>query len=124
MQAVKKKLLVVEDIESILEVMKITLEDAGYLIETAGNGEELKLKLQKKLPGLVILDYWLPGENGGILTKYIKNTEKTNTLPVIMISANHNIEKTAYACGVDAFLPKHFDIAEFLATVKKYLIQE
>ena len=116
-------LLVVDDNEAILEVIKIALEDEGYCVETATCGQELKKKLRTTKPELLVIDYWLPGEDGGQLTRYVKKSPQTKQLPIIMISANHNIEKTAYACGVDVFLPKPFDINKLLSLVDQQITQ-
>lgn len=116
----KKKILIIDDDEAILEVMQTLLEEEGYEVKTDAKGVSVHT-LSTDTPELILLDVLLSGESGMDLCKKIKGQESTKNIPVIMLSAHSNIDQTAKLCGADAYLPKPFDIDVLLAVVKKYI---
>ncbi len=116
-----KRILVVDDDNSIVECLRYLLEEAGFLVDTCADGSFVGKKLNGTRPDLILLDYWLPGENGGDITKKLKRKSETKHIPVIVISANYNVKERVYKAGADDFLPKPFDIYDMLNTVKKHL---
>jgi DNA-binding response OmpR family regulator len=115
-----KKILVADDDPSIVDAIQLILEDEGYLVETATKGEYVK-NLQDDLPNLILLDIWMSGVSGNEVCRYLKLKKKTKHIPVIMISANRDIEKISKECGAQDFIPKPFDINELLEKIKKYI---
>jgi DNA-binding response OmpR family regulator len=115
------KILVAEDDSAIIEVMKIILEDAHYEVFTADSSNGILSIINEHQPHILLLDIWLSGENGGDIAKMIRSNEKTKTLPIVMISANNEIEQIAKEVGAAGFLQKPFMIEDLLATVKKHL---
>lgn len=115
-----KIVLLAEDDEGIIQVVKMILENEGYTVLTAENEKEVMKILQKEVPGLVLLDVSLGGSNGGDIAKKIKQSEKTQKLPVVIVSANSETKEIAAASGADGFLLKPFDIDILISTVKKY----
>lgn len=117
-----KRILVVDDDPLILEAIGLTLEDAGYETELlTKNGEYVDQALHRQLPDLVVLDILLSGHDGRTICKHLKGQEATYRIPVILMSAHPNAEKTAYEAGADAFLEKPFDIDELLSTIERFL---
>lgn len=114
-----KKVFVVDDEKSILEALEYMLLEEGYLVKTASHGSAL-LRMDKELPDVILLDMLLSGEDGRDITRKLKREEKTRNIPVIMISAHPNAQKSVRECGADDFLPKPFDIDELLQVVDKY----
>ncbi len=111
-----KKVFVVDDERSILEALEFMLQEEGYDVRTASRGTAL-LQLNGDLPDVIVLDVLLSGEDGREIAKRLKSQEKTKNIPIIMISAHPNAERTIKECGADAFLPKPFDIEELLHIV-------
>ena len=115
------KILVAEDDAAIVEVMKIILEDAKYEIFTADSSKEIFSIIEEQNPNILLLDIWLSGENGGDIARMIRNDEKTKMLPIVMISANNEIEQIAKEVGAVGFLQKPFMIEDLLSIVKQHL---
>lgn len=105
----KKKVYIADDDPAILEVCTLVLEDEGYEVETSPDGRSIELR-DKNLPDLVLLDIMMSGTSGNDICRSIKSRPQTSHLPVVLISANRNIEEIACECGADAILPKPFDI--------------
>lgn len=83
----KETILIVDDEEDIVELIKYNLGNEGYSILTAFTGEE-SIKIAKQFqPDLIVLDLMLPGIDGLDVTKYLKNSEKTNHIPIVMFTA-------------------------------------
>jgi DNA-binding response OmpR family regulator len=115
------KILVAEDDGAIVEVMKIILEDAKYEVFTADSSKGINAIIETQSPDILLLDIWLSGENGGDIARVIRTNEKTKSLPIVMISANNEIEQIAKEVGAAGFLQKPFMIDDLLAAVKQHL---
>ncbi len=115
----KKKILVADDDEGILDVMGIMLESAGYSVTTIIRGEEV-LAIKEDLPDLILLDIWMEGIDGREICKYLKTQSSTKHIPVILISANSDTEEIATQAGADDFICKPFDRKALLQKVGKY----
>ena len=119
----KKKIMVIDDDESILEVMHIVLEGEGYDVETSLNVQPLQ-KLNSQRPDLILLDVLLSGEDGIELCRRLKSQERTRDIPIILLSAHSSASRTARDCGADAFLDKPFDIDVLVEMVKEHVGRE
>jgi DNA-binding response OmpR family regulator len=115
-----KRILIVDDDLAILEALDITLKDAGYETETSTkNGEYVYRALKTRLPDLMILDILLSGHDGRDICKKVKSQDETKGIPVILISAHPNAEKTAFDAGADDFIAKPFNIDDLLTRVQR-----
>jgi CheY-like chemotaxis protein len=121
-RAMKKRILVVDDNQAILDVVKLALEMAGYEVSTSLTGACFK-HIDCNLPDLILLDILLSGEDGGEICQRLKSDEQTRHIPVILLSAHTSLRETAKRCGADSFLVKPFRIAELREIVSKYLEQ-
>ena len=112
-----KKILVIEDEESIRNIIRVFLEDAGYTVFVAGDGLEGVNKFHEKSPDLVLLDLMLPGLNGEELLPRIKD------IPVIVVSAKTAVESKVSLLlnGACDYLTKPFHTDELLARIKVQL---
>lgn len=117
----KKKILIAEDDKAIIEVVKIILENEGYLILATDREEAIHEALKKESPDLILLDIWLSGEDGGKIAKYLKEKKETKHIPIVIMSANNETEKITKDAGADDFLLKPFNIDDLLYIVKKYI---
>ena len=105
-------LLVVDDNEDNRYTLTRRLTREGYTnLTTATNGREALDLLQAKPFHLVLLDMMMPGMNGDEVLKAIKDNPDTRDIPVVMISADTDIEKVAHCIevGADDYLPKPFN---------------
>jgi CheY-like chemotaxis protein len=114
-----KKILVVDDEESIRFLYKEELEEEGYIVECAGNGEEALEKLLVFKPDLISLDIKMPGMDGLEALKRIRQTERQ--LPIILCSAYGEYKQDLTTWASDAYVVKCADLTNFKTTVRKLL---
>jgi len=120
----KKIILVCDDDEGILEVVKIVLEDKGYNVVPLSDPEKVLTTIKKVHPNLILLDLWMPILNGDAITKMIKQDNDTRHIPVIIISANKDTATIAREIGANNFLSKPFNIDELEQIVEKSLASQ
>ncbi len=119
-------ILVVEDVPHILELLAVTLRFKGYPVVTATNGEEALEMIAKEKPALVITDILMPRMDGFSLMHSLRNNPKTQSIPVIFLSATYITPEDrdfALKLGAVRFLEKPVDTPEFLLTVAEILTQ-
>ncbi|ASU33719.1 response regulator [Mucilaginibacter xinganensis] len=114
-----KKILLVEDNQDILNILKELLELEGYEVTGLNYTDSITKSIAQFAPDLVMLDFLLERINGGELCHEIKTTKETSAIPVIMLSAYPRVLDSLGNYGSDAFIAKPFDIAEVLKTVKE-----
>jgi DNA-binding response OmpR family regulator len=115
----KKRILVVDDDEDIADMMEMILENQGYSVNTIIRAEEV-LGIKEDLPNLILLDIWMSGVDGRDICRHLKNQPLTKHIPIILISANRDIEEIAKTAGANDFICKPFDMDELLEKVEKY----
>lgn len=115
-----KRILVADDDPAIVDALKLMLEIEGYAVDTTVNGETI-YKMEKEYPALLLLDIWMSGQDGREICKYLKKSEQTREIPIIMISASKDIEYSAREAGADDFLAKPFEMNDLLEKVTKYI---
>lgn len=116
-----KKILIVEDEESIRGFLKINLKRNGYEVIEVDNGEDgIKIAINEK-PAIVILDVMLPGMDGFNVCKRIREEEKN--IGIIMLTAkSQDIDKiTGLEYGADDYIVKPFNPMELLLRIKAIL---
>lgn len=115
-------LLLVDDNEQMVLLLKAYLENSGYKIITAENGKEGLEQLKKNIDSItmVIIDYQMPEMDGPTMCQVIRNDLKLNTLPIIMMTALKGIDDkvTGYSSGVDDYLVKPFEPVELVLKIK------
>ncbi len=115
-----KKILVCDDDEGILEVLKIVLENNNFQVKEVNSGKAIQKRVEEYKPDLVLLDFWMPGIKGREIIKLLKNDVQTKNIPILLLSAVNAGEKIAQESGADGFLSKPFDIMDLVKTVQKY----
>jgi DNA-binding response OmpR family regulator len=117
-----KRILAVDDNKDILEVLRFILEDSGYTVDTLTDGHLLFDKIKEHTPDLILLDIMLGDMDGRVLCKDVKMAKETHDIPVILVSASHNIAETLKQTGApDDFVAKPFDMYELLLSIEKQL---
>ncbi len=117
-----KRILAVDDNDDILEVLRYILEDSGYMVDTLSDGHLLFDKLKEHTPDLILLDIMLGNMDGRVLCKDIKSTRDTQGIPVILVSASHDVAATLNQYGApDDFVAKPFDLDVLLNSIQRQL---
>jgi two-component system, OmpR family, alkaline phosphatase synthesis response regulator PhoP len=119
----EEKILVVDDEENILELIRFNLENSGYKILTANNGNDAIKLVKSEEPQLVLLDLMLPGMDGYEVCKEIRKDNAVSTTPIIMITAKgEELDKIlGLELGADDYITKPFSVRELIARVKAVL---
>lgn len=122
----KRKILVAEDVESLGALMRHWLEDQGYEVELAADGEVCLRKVATFKPDLVVLDIMLPKVHGIEVIKVLKAFHQTQSLGILVCSAkDYKSDRDVLRdLGVNGFLSKPLDPAVFLAAVASYFQPE
>jgi len=117
------RILVVDDEDSIIELVKFNLEREGYEVLTATDGDEALGLIKNQIPDLIILDIMLPGIDGLSICKMLHNEENTKNIPIIMLSArSEELDKVlGLEMGADDYVTKPFSPRELIARVKACL---
>ncbi len=118
----QKKILVADDDPAIVDSMKTILEMEGYEVDTTEDGGDV-YKLSGNFPDLMLLDIRMSGYDGREICRYLKQKPKTRNIPIIMISANLDMQQSARDSGADDFIAKPFNLDDLLSKVKKYAFQ-
>ena len=119
----KHTILVVDDEQSIRDMLAISLDAAGYNVLQAEGAREAHALIIDRHPDLVLLDWMMPGTTGLELLRRLKRDEMTEKLPVIMLTAK--AEETSKISGLDSgaddYIAKPFSPRELVSRVKAVL---
>jgi DNA-binding response OmpR family regulator len=114
-----KRILVVDDEESIRELYRAELADEGYEVDFAADGIQALRRLDAYRPDLVTLDVKMPGIDGIETLRRIR--EKDTTIPVILVTAFGEFKQDFNTWASDAYIVKSHDPTELKETVRKLL---
>lgn len=116
-----KKIVIVEDEPSLIFTLQDTLENEGYLVFVAKEGEEAVEIVKKENPDLMLLDLMLPQMSGYDVCKKVR--DMNYTFPIIILTArDQEIDKvTGLNIGADDYMTKPFGVKELLARIQARL---
>jgi two-component system phosphate regulon response regulator PhoB len=119
----KPTILLVDDEEDIVELLKLNLLREGYKVLTCGTGEQALEIARSKLPSLMILDLMLPGIDGLEVCKRLRSDPKTERIPIIILSAKGEEADivTGLELGADDYVTKPFSGKVLVARVRRVL---
>jgi two-component system response regulator VicR len=112
-----KRILIVEDDDQNREVLTEIFRQSGYTVKSFSHILDIGPEVTAFKPDLVLLDYLLPGINGGELCSQLKRDPVFRNLPVILLSAYDKVFLSLGNYGCDYFISKPFDISYLLACV-------
>lgn len=120
----KQHILVVDDEDDILELLRYTLSREGYVVQCAASGEAaLEAAAGRDLPNLVILDLMLPGVDGLEVCRTLKSGPRTRQVPIVMLTAKGEEADivAGLELGADDYITKPFSPRVLLARIKAVL---
>ncbi|MFT3682091.1 MAG: response regulator [Ferruginibacter sp.] len=113
----KTHVLIIDDNEDILFMLKAMLQFKGYHVSVKENADNVEDSIKELLPDIILMDMLLSGADGREVCTIIKSNPAIAGIPVIMISAMPNAEQTCLAAGADYFLSKPFEMDDMTNTI-------
>jgi two-component system, chemotaxis family, chemotaxis protein CheY len=115
-------ILVVDDDTDVLQMIQWVLEDEGFEVQTATDGQDALILARQRQPALVILDMGLPFFDGSHVAAELHTLYGT-AVPIVLITADGRTAHKARQIGAAAFLRKPFEIAALLQAVQRILAE-
>jgi len=119
----KRRILIVDDEQELVSMVKMRLEAAGYDTLEAYDGQDALAKARQENPDLIILDLMLPKMDGYKVCRMLKFDEKYKKIPIIMLTARiqDSDKEMGTEVGADAYVTKPFDDQLLLAKIEELL---
>ena len=118
----KPLILVVEDDQSVQNLLTMVLEGEGFEVIAARDGLEGLVKMELQHPSLVVLDLMMPNVSGDRVIEEIRSDPRLRTLPVVVVSGRHDVhEAFDDVLGADNVFAKPFDPADLIARIEAIL---
>jgi CheY-like chemotaxis protein len=116
-------ILVVDDNEAGLFLVRTVLELDGFRIEAAASSEEVLERLKVRSPDLILMDVQLPGQDGLSLTRQLKADPGTAAIPIVALTAHAMAgdREQALAAGCSGYISKPIDTRTFGDVIRQYL---
>jgi two-component system alkaline phosphatase synthesis response regulator PhoP len=118
-----KKIIVMDDEPTIVEVLSQGLRAVGYVVEGVSTKADLMAAIAREKPVAILMDVGMPGEDGISICRDLRRDEETRNIPVIVVTAfNDEITRSdAFLFGANAFITKPFSIPEIQKILEKCL---
>ncbi len=119
----KKKILIIEDYNNIVEILTMRLSAMGYAVISAKDGQEGLTLARKEKPDLIVLDVTLPKMNGYKISRLLKFDSKYKDIPIIMLTARETKrdEQVGLETGADEYIYKSDRTGKLLKTIRRFL---
>lgn len=119
-----ESILIIEDDEAIRETLASVLEDEGYLVQCAAHGREAlqQLRTATQLPCLILLDLMMPIMSGWDFRAEQLRDPTLAGIPVIVLSADHEVQAMASEVRAQGYLAKPMDLTELVDAVRPYCL--
>ncbi|MBT4482903.1 MAG: response regulator [Candidatus Latescibacteria bacterium] len=124
MDSKKKKVLLIDDDEMVIELVKASLHGSEFEILTALEGERGIEEARKTKPDVILLDIMMPNLDGLTTCNYLKKIPETQNIPIIFLSAKKTEvgQKVAINVGASDYIIKPFDPEDLLIRLRKAVI--
>jgi len=118
-----ESILIVDDSPLTLKMVRFLLQSEGYVIQTAGGGNEALSILHTFKPRLVLMDMQMPGMDGPETTRRIKANPDTQGILVVALTASamKMDEEKGLSAGFDGYITKPFENQKLLSRIREYL---
>ncbi len=116
-----KKILVVDDDQTIMTLVQAVLKSHQYEVITAVNGVDALKKLKEDKPDLILLDVMMPEMDGFSFVQEVKNVEGMASVPIIVLTSQEAMEDIFKIEGVKEYVLKPFQTSDLLEKVEKHL---
>jgi DNA-binding response OmpR family regulator len=120
----KKRVLIFDDDEAILEVCAIVLETNGFETVTQNNCEDILHKIDQCAPNVVLMDNKIPPLGGVRASRVIRDSPAHTGLPIVFFSANQDVARLAAEAGADEYIEKPFDLDALIAVLRRAIRSE
>lgn len=116
-------ILVVDDVIDNVTVISLTLQQQGYRVVTASDGEQAVRVAAQTNPDIILMDIGMPEMDGLTATRRIRESESLKSVPIIAITAfsTSGFQRAAYDAGFDAYLTKPIDFDRLQDLVRSLL---
>ena len=118
-EQMNKKILLVDDDESILLLYSNVLKHYQYKTATLTTTKDLLNIVKETQPDLIILDIWIPEIGGEAAAELLKNDLATYEIPILFISANADADVIATKVGANGYINKPFELAELVHKIEE-----
>jgi len=121
--AMKARILIVEDESAIREMLGYTLVKEGFVFDEAADADQARSLMDNARPDLILLDWMLPGISGVDYARRVRNDPKTRDIPIIMLTARGGEADKIKGLdtGADDYVTKPFSTKELLSRIKAVL---
>jgi len=118
-----KRILIVEDKATSRELLRTVLEQQGYAVEEARDGEEALRKISQHPPDLVLMDLHMPARNGFEVVEEIRKDPRLQTIPVLAVTASamQGDREKAMAAGFTGYMSKPVSLVQLRLEVSRLL---
>jgi two-component system phosphate regulon response regulator PhoB len=119
----RPRVLVVDDEDDLLELVRYNLSKEGYAVECVGSGEEALVAARREPPDLIVLDLMLPAVDGLEVCRRLKGDSRTRDVPIVMLTAKGEERDmiTGLERGADDYIAKPFSPRVLTARIKALL---
>jgi len=118
-----KKILIIDDDETLLNIVETILQKHDFESITALNGEEGLTFAHSEKPDVILLDRKMPGISGNEVLKRLKKQPETQHIPVVMLTGDNNITEVSKSLdlGAQDYIVKPFNNENLIARIKNVL---
>lgn len=116
-----KLILVIDDDEDFQTILKVTLNQSGYIVKSLFDGQITPTLSEQPVPDVILLDVDLPYANGVEVGKQLKSNASTKNVPVIMVSANPYVDELSKEVGAADYVQKPFTLKTLIQKVQQML---
>lgn len=114
----KSRVLVVDDDPDVRSFLSVFLELEGFEVCTASNGAEALSVAASRRPDVVLLDLMMPVMDGWTCCRHLRANSHTRHVPIVIISASHDLDTELQESGACAYIAKPFDLDDLLDCLK------
>ena len=117
----QKCILVYDDDVEISMLCKLILQKLNYKVETRPNCDSVIADIKTIKPDLILMDLWIPNIGGEEAVRQIHEDPSSKDIPILLFSANDEVEKTSIKLSTQGFIKKPFDIPQLKETIERWI---